>query len=175
MKDVQATLRRIDEEIVGHKQQIAMHQVELVRLQDTRNVLMGLAEADIAHAEASKAERAEARLTAGEHAKPVLIVRKVGSGEDGPPKTIHARANGETKVDKPKKRRRQKASASGDMRAKIMEVVDSETPMSSREIGDHLGLPRNETARKAMSNALYQLKVKGDLVRDGEHRYVRPQ
>lgn len=175
MKDVQATLRRIDEEIVGHKQQIAMHQVELVRLQDTRNVLMGLAEADIAHAEASKAERVNARLMAGEHAKPMLIVRPTGSGEDEPPKTVHARVNGHKKADKPKKRRARAGSESAAMREKIMKVIDDDTPMSSREIGDYLGLPRDEMARKAMSNALYQLKTKGELIRDGENRYHRPR
>lgn len=174
MKDVQATLRRIDEEIVGHKQQIAMHQVELVRLQDTRNVLMGLAEADIAHAESAKAERVNASLMAGEHAKPMLIVRPTGSGEA--PKTVHARVNGHKKADKPKKQRRARAgSESAAMREKIMKVIDADTPMSSREIGDYLGLPRDEMARKAMSNALYQLKTKGELIRDGEHRYHRPR
>jgi hypothetical protein len=181
MKDVQATLRRLDEEIVGHKQNIARHQVEIARLQDTRAVLMRLAEDDIAHAEAAKAERVG--VLPGEHAKPQLIVRKIGSGdEEGSAsqaakrygKTIHARANGSATAEKPKKRRKREASESGEMRAKIMKIMDT-TPMSSREIGDFLGLPRDEKARKSMSNALYQLKVKGELIRDAEHRYVRPQ
>lgn len=182
MKDIQATLRRLDEEIVGRKQQIAMHQVEIARLQDTRSLLMQLAEDDIAQAEAARAERAA--MLPGEHAKPVLIVRKTGTGdEEGSAsqaakygKTVHARTNGTaTKTEKPKKPRKVKASASGQMRERIMSVMDPETPMSSREIGDFLGLPRDEEARKAMSNALYQLKVKGQLIRDGENRYAVPR
>lgn len=185
MKDIQATLRRLDEEIVGHRQQIARHQVEIARLQDTRVLLMGLAEDDIAHAEAAKANRVSALATAGEHAKPVLIVRKTGSGdEDGTESqrrktggtTLHASVNGHaTKSEKPKKKRKPSAgSESGEMRAKIMKIMDADTPMTSREIGDFLGLPRDETARKPMSNALYQLKVKGALIRDAENRYVVP-
>lgn len=176
MKDIQATLRRLDEEIVGHKQQIAMHQVEIVRLQDTRNLLMTLAEGDIARAEASRAERASAHMLDGMHSKPVLIVRKTGSGDEGPPPnaTVHARANGHTKTGKPRGKRRAGASESGDFRDRIMKVMDPETPMSSREIGDYLGLPRDEKARKPMSNALYQLKVKGQLIRDAENRYALP-
>lgn len=195
MKDFQATIRRLDEEIQGRKQKIAMHQVEIARLQDTRNVLMGIAESDIAHADAARAERVAAIGMEGAHAKPQLIVRKIGSGEEGAPsKTIHAHANGSMRSERLEKAaaqrlkkaagkaagsskpgRRSKASASGQMRERIMAVMDPDTPMSSREIGDFLGLPRDEDARKAMSNALYQLKVKGALVRDAEHRYVRPQ
>src|SRR5207249_2226922 len=98
--DIQSTLRRLDEEIVGHKQQIARSQVEIARLQDTRMVLMRLAEDDIAHAEAERAERAG--MIAGEHAKPVLIVRKTTEEPKEQPKgkTVHARANGATKTAK---------------------------------------------------------------------------
>jgi len=189
MRDVAGTLKRIDEEIVSRKQQIAMHQVEIARLQDTRNVLVGLVEDDIAAAEARRmGERAE--LLAGQGSRPMIVVRKTTEDEQPPPKAaMHARANGSVLRDErlekaeaqrlrraagsSKPKRRGKASASGAMREKIMAIMDG-TPMSSREIGDFLGLPRDEDARKSMSNALYQLKVKGELIRDAENRYIRP-
>ena len=174
MKDVAGTLKRIDEEIVGHKQAIARHQIEIVRLQDTRSVLMHLVEDDIAAAEASRSQERHAIL-AGQGSKPMIVVRKVTEDESPPPsKTMHAKNGSAVKTGKPRGKRVPGKSESGDYREKILGLVDTETPMSSQEIGDHLGLPRNETARKAMSNALYQLRVKGQLLRGEDRRYVRP-
>lgn len=180
MKDVSATLRRIDEEIVGHKQQIARSQVEIMRLQDTRQVLARLVEDDQHAEQAAKMERLG--VLAGAHAKPELIVRMTGSGgEDGSASkaakagtTMHAKAKRDYKVDSAKYGRRKKPSVSGAIREKIMAMMDAETPMASREIGDYLGLPREETARKDMSNALYRLRLNGQLVRDDENRYQLP-
>jgi hypothetical protein len=170
MKDVQATLRRLDEEIVGHKQQIARHQVEIARLQDTRMVLMHLVESDQEAAEAARREE-RVNLINGQHAKPVLIVRKTGSDEK-PKKERDYKAEYANRTVK--SRKPQKGSVSGEFRNRIMKLMDGEAEaMTSLEIGDHLGLPRNEEARKGMSNALYQLRVKGQLTRDGENRYLR--
>lgn len=173
MKDVQATLRRLDEEIVGHKQAIARHQVEIARLQDTRTVLMNLAESDIEAAQAHREERG-AHITNGQHAKPVLIVRKTGSGDEGPPPTMHAKNGGETKTSKP--RRKLAGSVSGQFRERILKALEgADEPMASLEIGDYLGVPRGDEPRKPMSNALYQLRVKGEIVRDAQNRYSLPQ
>lgn len=187
MKDVSATVRRLDEEIVSHHQAIARHRVEIMQLQETRKVLMGLAEDDQHAAEAGRADARQALLA--EHSKPVIVVRKTGTGDEqgtaskaakNGTTTMHLKAEQskskrDYKVDSAKYgRRKGKASVSGDYRNKILSVVDAETPMSSQEIGDHLGLPRDEKSRKGMSNALYQLKVKGLLLRGADHRYVRP-
>jgi hypothetical protein len=175
MKDVAGTLKRIDDEIVHRKQQIAMHQVEIARLQDTRLVLVGLVEEDIATAEAARMERAGVIGHQPQPQRPMIVVRKTAEDEQPPPKAaMHQRTNGHATSEKPKKPRRAKKSASGDMRSKILAIMDDQTGMTSREIGDFLGLPRDDTARKPMSNALYQLKVKGELIRDAENRYIRP-
>jgi hypothetical protein len=183
MKDVNATLRRIDEEIVGHKQAIARSQVEIMRLQDTRQVLARLVEDDQAAEQHAKLERAG--IIAGEHSKPVLIVRRTGSGDEEGTASKAAKEglNGthtkvkpkrDYKADSAKYGKRSKVSASGEMRDKILAMMDADTPMTSREIGDFLGLPRDEKSRKDMSNALYQLRVKGALKRDTEDRYSTP-
>jgi hypothetical protein len=184
MKDIAATIRRLDEEIVGHHQQIARHRVEIMQLQDTRKVLMGLAEDDIAHAESSRAERAN--VIAGEHSRPQLIVRKVGTGdEEGSASkerkngtvTMHAATEKQPTKRGPKNRnggwKKGQPSVSGEFRAKILATLDDQTPMSSKEIGDYLGLSRDEEARKGMSNALYQLRVKGLLKHLPDKRYVK--
>ena len=80
MKDVAATLRRIDEQITGYNQQIARARVEIARLQETRLVLSGLAEEDVILAEQAKQEARG--VINGSHARPVLIVRKVGTGDE---------------------------------------------------------------------------------------------
>ena len=177
MKDVSATLRRIDEEIVGHRQTIARSQVEIMRLQDTRQVLARLVEDDQHAEQQAKLERAG--VIEGAHAKPVLIVRQTGTGgEDGSASkaakagtTMHAKTKRDYKVDSAKYGKRSKPSESGDYRKKIRETLAPDEAMTSREIGDYLGLPRDEAARKAMSNALYQMRVKGDIVRDDHSRY----
>lgn len=193
MKDVQATLRRIDEEITGHHQQIARHRVEIARLQETRLVLMGIAEGDMAAAERASQERVH--TINGAHARPVLIVRKEGSGE--------AEAERHAKVLERKKRYRDqakarrdeikraaeqaspaikkgpktgktpRASASGLWRPKVLETLRGESEgMSRLELGDFFGLPRGEKARKALSNALYTLTNNGRLARDDAGRFI---
>lgn len=165
MKDINATLRRLDEEIVGHKQRIAFSQVEIARLQDTRLVLMRLVEDDQHAAETAVTERAG--LINGAHAHPQLIVRKTGSGE--PAKAEKAKRD--YKVDSAKYGRRNKPSVSGGFRDRIVALLREAPPLASSEIGDRLGLPRGDEVRKPMSNALYQLRIRGRVERDPEHRY----
>ena len=146
MKDIQATLRRIDDEITFCRQEIARQQVSIVRLEDTRRVLMGIAESDQASREAGTAERLGA--INGSHARPEIIVRKIGT------------------VDK--KARKPRAGAIGEstmMRQKILDVLKG--PMTPAEIGDKLGIPRGEEHRKVMHNALYTLRIRGKLDRVG--------
>lgn len=196
MKDINSTLRRIDEEIVGHKQRIAYSQVEIARLQDTRQVLARLVEDDQHAEQMNRLERLG--VTAGEHAKPVLIVRKTGTGdEDG--SASHAAKNGTTmhlKKERDYVAERQRAKErdaerhrlkraekgaktrppagqgeSGRMREAVLKVVDSKTPMNSREIANHLGLKGNT---QELYNALYHLRIHGALTRGEDRRYVRP-
>jgi hypothetical protein len=84
---------------------------------------------------------------------------------------MHAKTKRDYKIDSAKYGKRSKPSESGDYRKKILQTLSPAEEMTSREIGDYLGLPREEVARKAMSNALYQLRVKGDLLRDEQNRY----
>jgi hypothetical protein len=65
--NVPAYLRKIDDEIREHRQHIALHQVEIARLEDARRVMIGLAEKDEAKANGQPV------LAADE--KPLLIMR----------------------------------------------------------------------------------------------------
>src|SRR5580765_7905988 len=82
MKDVDAMLRRIDQEIVQHRQEIAGRQVAIARLEDSRKVLQGLVEGDQIAAEMARAERGAAPGQINGHARPMLIVRRTGSDEE---------------------------------------------------------------------------------------------
>jgi len=194
MKDVQATLRRIDEEITGHHQQIARHRVEIARLQETRLVLMGIAEGDAAAHERASQERVH--TINGAHARPVLIVRKEGSGEaeaerhakelerkkkyrdakraaKAKRQEVKAAAEPASPAIKkgpksgPKTGRTPRASASALWRPKVLQTLRGEAEgMTRQQLGDVFGLPRGEKHRKALSNALYTLANHGQLRHD---------
>jgi hypothetical protein len=188
MKDVQGTLRRIDEQITQHNQNIARSRVEIARLQEARLVFAGLAEEDIIAAHAGKEERQG--MINGAHARPVLIVRKVGSDEvmkqqaEGLNKAGNRRGMNVTKGKGTRPRRPRnpnhhvgprEGSAIEQMRKRIFTVLkDAEEPMTGSEIGNYLGLPADDKVRKPMQNALYYMRVKGQLHRDPEHRYSMP-
>jgi hypothetical protein len=177
MKDVQATLRRIDEEITASRQEIARQQINIVRLEDTRRVLMGLAEADQEAAAHRVADRGN--VLPGSHARPVLIVRKIGSGDasemvDG----AHSDAPlGIVASGKRKGQPRVRKSRSGatELRERVLRVVEpGGKPISPKEIGNNIGLPAREEVRKPLWNQLYQMRVKGLIERDEVGRYYRP-
>lgn len=72
--NVQNYLRRLDDEIGQHRRDIAVHQVEIARLEDARRVVIGLAEKD-----ATIAAEGPARQLNGHAEKPLLIVREAKS------------------------------------------------------------------------------------------------
>lgn len=155
MKDISATIRRIDHEITRSRQQIAALQVDIARLEDARRVFMGIAETDQETAEGDRMERMS--VINGAHAKPVLIVRKTTEDKvtDGKPKQQRRKSE----------RRERPADGSAALRPKIIELLAESAPLTSAEIGDKLGLAPNQDARKGMSNALYSMKHKGELRR----------
>lgn len=133
MKDVAATLKRIDDEIVQRRQNIAYHQVEIARLEDTRRVLMGLAEEDIERAE-------QARNPERIAAQPVvqsITVRKIGGGEEEgpPPKTnghgAHLNKSGDMRgMTNPRSKAKQARLASD---APFKRRVQADIPQEERQ------------------------------------------
>jgi len=192
VKDLSLTLNRIDKEIIGHNQLIARSRVEIQRLTETRAVLMGIAEDDANAVDERRAVRQG--VIEGEHSRPVLVVRKIGSEElaersaqvqePGLNKSGDRRGMNNPKGAKfggkpPKngKGRHSKVTAVGLMRDKVVMVLgDAEEPMSGTEIGNYLGLAAGTNEpRKALQNALYSMRVRGELHRDPEHRYSMPR
>ena len=186
MKDVHATLRRIDEEIVAHQQQIARSRVEISRLQETRIVLMNMAEGD---AEAAQAHR-EGRppVLAGDYARPVLIVRKTGTGDEdgtasraakeGTNKSGNLRGMNNPRGKKfgGRTRASPKGSARGEYKRKVLELLaNSDDPLTSREMAGYFGLPGGMEARKPLQNALFWMRASGVIHRDAEKRYFLPR
>lgn len=169
---VDETLRRLDQEIVAHEQQIAMHQVEIMRLTTTRRTLMGIVENDQAAAEA---RRAEPGMLPGSHAKPMLIVRRTGSGDEPP----------EADSQAPRKKRRGGKRTSGAlnaMKARVLAcIADKAEGLTTHEIGVQIGIHDPEDRRR-MWNAVYQLQLKGEIKKVGtiakgqrDGRYILPK
>lgn len=195
--NVDATLRRIDEEIVEHRKQIATHQVAIARLEDTRRVLMGLVEGDQIAAEMARAERTAAPDQINGHARPMLIVRRTGSGDEGPPpapkkakakkvrdygrerakaaELQRKREQGEAPPPAPRKKREYtSADVYGGgkvLQEKVVALVKKTGPIASREIGNRLNIPQGTNDRQPLSNALWTLKNAGVLQRDDNKLY----
>lgn len=190
MKDVVGTLKRIDDEIIQRRQNIAYHQVEIARLEDTRKVLMSLAEDDQERAEqARNPERLSGPI------EQTITVRKIGGGEEGPPPKAnggHAPVNksgnkrgmnnppGQKIAAKPKLTRRKDEDFPleerlGHMKERVLTVLKSYgTPMDTNDIRKALGLQKEHHKSrkvKVLYNALYHLRTSGEVIRD-EHDYT---
>jgi hypothetical protein len=175
IKDVQGTLKRIDEQITAHNQSIARSRLEIARLQETRLVLMGLAEEDILVAEQAKMERAG--LINGQHSVPKLIVRKVGTGdEEGSASKaaklgLNSAGNRRGMNTLGRKPGSKNVSARGEYRDRVFAALKGGEAMTGTELGDYFGMPRKAKARKPLQNALFFLRSNGQLHRDAEKRY----
>lgn len=163
--EIQRMLKRLDEEITGHRQQIAMHQVEIARLEDSRRVFMSLAEAD-QHRTNGHAQDTTPTLANGSHAKPVLIVRK--TTQDTPPPAEPA----------PRKKGKRDNSKRAAWRAKIIEYFKDPQaePAKVGEIANYFGVTGGWKAKehKDLANALFYLAQAGTLHKDSEGRYSAP-
>jgi hypothetical protein len=152
-----AQLRRIDQEITGHRQQIARLQVEIARLEDARLVISALAERD-----QMGPGIVEPPLLAGSQG-PLLVVRKAHSGvEEGPaPKQKHKRETIAPRSHKGVKR--SDAVAQGKaFRAAIMELFRHQPVMTPRDVMDRLGLHDKRNMGRVY-NGLLKLKNEGLL------------
>lgn len=180
MKDLLPTLRRIDEEIIGHNQNIARSRVEIARLQETRLVLAGIAESDTMEAQLAKEE--SQRTIAGSHGRPVLIVRKMGTDEtmveglnkagnkrgmNNPPKRAKGDGNGRRKHRKSDKT----GGERGEFGRKVLEMLKGSEPLASADIANYLGIKADTGSRQPVYNALYLLQQQGKIVRNAERRY----
>jgi uncharacterized protein (DUF433 family) len=178
MKDIHATLRRLDEEITFHNQQIAGHRVEIARAQEARLVLMRIAEADMAMEQMARQERVG--VIDGAHARPELIVRRDTSGED----EEEAKAALREKWRQASQARRDKKNGSNanantntksvtaNVRDRVRDLLkDKPEGMTQDQIADFFGLLRDNKTRKPLANALYQMRHKGEIRRDEDYHY----
>lgn len=178
MKDVVGTLKRIDDEIIQRRQNIAYHQVEIARLEDTRKVLMSLAEDDEERAEAARhPERVEVQPVVQS-----ITVRKIVPG-DPPPKTngngAHLNKSGDMRgMNNPRKKLRAKASEIPQderqeyLRERVLNVLKSYGHgMDTADIRKALGMQgewHKSRKVKALYNALSYLRRQGKVVQNPE-------
>lgn len=209
--NIPAYLRKLDDEIREHRQHIALHQVEIARLEDARRVMIGLAEKDEAKANGTAA------LPASE--KPLLIMREArtappADGGDGYPayqpgkrrppaateaeriarrkerdrerhrrlrdekKAAKARAPYPTLTDAQRAERgarfRVATSGSGSMRERIVSLMQANPDRALRvtDLRVHFR-PTSDYEEKSISNAVYQLRLKGVIEATEEVRSGR--
>jgi len=179
IKDPQGTLRRIDEQINAHNQSIAISRLEIARLQETRLVIMGLAEEDLVAAEQAKMERHGA--IAGAHAVPKLIVRKEGFGDEegsaskaaklGLNKTGNRRGMNHPTKGKKVGSAYYLNSKRGEYKRRVLELLKNGDTMTSGEMANYFGLPSTGDSRKSLQNALHWMRSSGEVERDEYKRY----
>lgn len=183
--NVKSYLIDIDREIVAHRQEIAKRRLRISELEDTRVLMMQREEyrAEV-HGEASpfgvlpgggEIAVRERRELMDEGA--LSQAAKTGAlPAPGLNKSGDRRGMVKGKHGGHGKGRFSKNSAIGQMRDKLVKLLsDAEEPMTGSEIGNYLGLPADDVARKPLQNALYSMRVKGDLHRDAEYRYSMPK
>jgi hypothetical protein len=185
IKDPQGTLRRIDDQIMQHNQNIARSRLEIARLQETRIVIMGLVEEDIFVAQQAKEERAG--IANGAHAVPKLIVRPTGYDEvfgehvtGGDEQGHAAPAEGMNKagnlrgMKQPRKSRRPSEELPRDeqlepMRERVLTAIKTHGAMDTHDVRKALGLANEHHKSrkvKVLYNAIYSLRTQGKLTRD---------
>ena len=176
MKDVQGYLKRLDAEITMHRQQIAMHQVEIARIEDARRVVMGIAESDAHPAHPA----GEPLLVNGSHAKPVLIVRKSTEAfpEEPPPKLN--KSGDRRGMNQPKHRSKKVVEwPAPKMRTTVMATLRNKGPLTTGELRAEIGLGQlNQRSPpvKALYNALGKLRKLNRIVQDdATQAYSLPQ
>jgi hypothetical protein len=172
MKDIHATLRRLDEEITFHNQQIAGHRVEIARAQEARLVLMRIAESDMAMEQMARQERVG--VIDGAHARPELIVRKDTSGEheEEVKAAMREKWRRASQARRDKKNGVNANSVTANFRDRVRNLLkDKPQGMTQDQMADFFGLSRDHKTRKPLANALYQLRHKGEVRRDDDRHY----
>jgi len=164
MKDIQATLKRIDEQITGHHQTIARVRVEIAKLQEARLTLMGLAEEDIAAAGYAREERQG--VINGSHAKPMLIVRKVGTGDENGSASKAAKngvpvnkSGNRRGMDQPRGKKPRGSGSHGKYKTALVNILKGGAELSIEAMIARLGEgPKHGKDRQPIYQALYELK-----------------
>lgn len=165
-------LKRIDAEIDQRRREIAVHQLEIYRLEESRQVFMKMVEDDMEAAQRTDGHHP----TLGNGHKPVLIARKVGTAEllEADEAEVGELITKGNRKGLP--RLRSRTFKRGEMRQRILALLEpGDEPMTPKEIGNNLGLSAAEEVRKPLWNVLWVMTKNGQLQRDADKRYYRPR
>lgn len=165
---VKEYLRDIDNEIIGHRQEIAKHQLRIAQLEDMRVLMM--------HREDDRAELAGKASPFGTLHNAEIAVRRPSAMLEHvnlPDGAMSAALKSGVlpkpeKKDKKLRARRADGLARPVIRHRVLEYFAALPPgtwRSSAEVGDHWGLPRDEASRKSVNNGMYQMGVAGLLTK----------
>jgi hypothetical protein len=188
--NVKAYMNDLDREIVEHRQEIAKLRLRISELEDTRLMLMQREEYRAGRAgeaspfgmlpgggEIAVRERRLMLMDEGllSHAAKTGELPPPGLNKSGDRRGMNQR--GKPRPGRINKGRHSKDTAVGDMRRRILGVLGDHDyePMTGGELGNYLGLPADPEVRKPLQNALYAMRVRGQLHRDADKRYSLPR
>lgn len=168
---VKEYLRDIDNEIIGHRQEIAKHQLRIAQLEDMRVLMM--------RREDDRAELAGKVSPFGTlHGVEIAVRRPSAMLEHAglPDGALSAalKSGALPKLPKPEKKgkklraRRTDGLARPVIRHRVLEFFAALPPgtwRSSHEVADAWGLPKDESSRKPVNNGMYQMGVAGLLTK----------
>jgi len=165
--NIAAYLKRLDAEITTHRQQIALHQLEIAKIEDARRVIVGIEEREAGHFGADH----------GLNGEPIVIARRPALGDESGAASKAAKYGA---LPAPAKKKRD-----GPGRGLTQRVLDffeaKEGAHATAEIREALKL--DATGTKRLHGTLNMLKTRGtlDWTDDRPRRYfvtgktVRPQ
>lgn len=164
--NISAYLKKLDDKITSHRQQIALHQLEIAKIEDARRVIVGIEEHEAGHFGPDH----------GVNGEPVLIARRPALGDESGAASKAAKYGA---LPAPEKRTRQKGPG---VTQKVLDFFEA-----------HAGAHSNADIRRALKldpigvkrlhGTLNFLKKRGtlDWTDDNPRRYfvtgktVRPQ
>ena len=165
--NISAYLKKLDDKITSHRQQIALHQLEIAKIEDARRVIVGIEEREAGHFGADH----------GLNGEPIVIARRPALGDESGAASKAAKYGA---LPAPAKKKRD-----GPGRGLTQRVLDffeaKEGAHATAEIREALKL--DATGTKRLHGTLNMLKTRGtlDWTDDRPRRYfvtgktVRPQ
>jgi hypothetical protein len=164
--NVQQQLRIYDEKITERRQKIAVLQVEIAQIEDARRTALWLAEEPGAALSEHQQE-----ILSGRSERPVMVVRAAAPEPQqqlGPPPATKPVKQRQPRKPYEKRKRAPDGGSFLQMWGKrALEFASDSGSVSSAELANFYGVPRDPDSRKPIQNAMYDLLRRGKIKRLG--------
>lgn len=155
MRDIATYLKKLDAEITSHRQQIALHQLEIAKIEDARRVIVGIEEREAGHFGPDH----------GLNGEPIVIARRPSVPKPPRPAALLA-ASEAGKLSEAAKTGEAYDAGKVGVPQRVAEVLAADGPSLPKPLAAKLGV-----APKAVHRALSSLKMKGAVKQGKDKRY----